>query len=302
MYRRPDRPQCAAALATILVLVMGLVGCGSSSTPASGSVPDTIRVALLPDENAAEVINKNQPLKTYLESKLGHKVELVVTTEYSSMIEAMAHGRLELAYFGPLSYVLAKEKADIEPFAALTEVKGQPPTYRAVFVANPASGIKNLKDVAGKTVAWGDPASTSSHLIPKAMLADAGLRVDRGDYQEQHVGAHDAVALAVQNGNAQAGGLSKPIYEQLVKNGTIDPSKVVVIAESNPYPNYPWTVRSSLPEDFKNNVRAAFLGLDDKSVLKPFKGAGFAPVKDQDYDVVRQLAPLLNINLAEFSR
>ncbi|MGC7260132.1 PhnD/SsuA/transferrin family substrate-binding protein, partial [Mycobacteroides abscessus subsp. abscessus] len=87
--------------------------------------------------------------------------------------------------------------------------------------------------MAGKTVAWGDPASTSSHLIPKAMLANAGLRVDRGDYQEQHVGAHDAVALAVQNGNAQAGGLSKPIYERLVQNGSIDPTKVVVIAESD---------------------------------------------------------------------
>ncbi|PVB47827.1 phosphate/phosphite/phosphonate ABC transporter substrate-binding protein [Mycobacteroides abscessus] len=303
MFQWANRFRCSAALASILALVMCLAGCGSSSsTTASESVPDTIRVALLPDENAAEVITKNQPLKTYLESELGHKVELVVTTEYSSMIEAMAHGRLELAYFGPLSYVLAKEKADIEPFAALTEVKGQPPTYRSVFVANPASGIRSLKDVAGKTVAWGDPASTSSHLIPKAMLANAGLRVDRGDYQEQHVGAHDAVALAVQNGNAQAGGLSKPIYERLVQNGSIDPTKVVVIAESDPYPNYPWTMRTALPEDFKTKVRAAFLQLEDQSVLKPFKGAGFAPVHDKDYDAVRQLAPLLNINLADFSR
>ncbi|WP_255807014.1 phosphate/phosphite/phosphonate ABC transporter substrate-binding protein [Mycobacteroides abscessus] len=303
MSQWAKRLHCSAALASILGLVMCLAGCGSSSsTTASESVPDTIRVALLPDENAAEVITKNQPLKTYLESKLGHKVELVVTTDYSSMIEAMAHGRLELAYFGPLSYVLAKEKADIEPFAALTEVKGQPPTYRSVFVANPAAGIKSLKDVAGKTVAWGDPASTSSHLIPKAMLANAGLRVDRGDYQEQHVGAHDAVALAVQNGNAQAGGLSKPIYERLVQNGSIDPTKVVVIAESDPYPNYPWTIQAALPEDFKTKVRAAFLQLDDESVLKPFKGAGFAPVNDGDYDAVRQLAPMLNINLADFSR
>ncbi|GBG37271.1 hypothetical protein NJB14197_02760 [Mycobacterium montefiorense] len=297
-----NRTHCVAVLAMIVTLVLALAGCSSSSTPARGAVPDTLRVALLPDENAGEVLKKNQQLKTYLEGKLGRKVELVVTTDYSSMIEAMAHDRLEFAYFGPLSYLLAKQKSDIEPFAALQEVKGQPPTYQSVLVANPASGIKTLHDVAGKTVAWGDPASTSSHLIPKAMLAKAGLRVDHGDYQQQFVGAHDAVALAVQNGNAQAGGLSKPIYERLIESGTIDRNKVVVIAESVPYPNYPWTIQASLPAEFKAKVRAAFLDLDDQSVLKPFKGAGFAPVTDQDYNVVRQLAPLLGINLADLSK
>ena len=34
------------------------------------------------------------------------------------MIEAMRFGRIEIAYFGPFSYVLAKSKApEIEPFA-----------------------------------------------------------------------------------------------------------------------------------------------------------------------------------------
>ena len=32
------------------------------------------------------------------------------------MIEAMRFGRLGVGYFGPLSYTLAKSKADIEPF------------------------------------------------------------------------------------------------------------------------------------------------------------------------------------------
>ena len=75
------------------------------------------------------------------------------------------------------------------------------------------------------------PASTSSHLIPKSMLLDKGL-VAKKNYNEHFVGSHDAVAIAVQNGNAQAGGLSKPIFESLVERGIIDPAKVKVIAES----------------------------------------------------------------------
>src|SRR5664279_5241569 len=81
--------------------------------------PATLKVALLPDENASTVIKNNQGLKQYLEVHLGKKIELIVTTDYSSMIEAMRHGRIDLAYFGPLSYVLAKSKSNIEAFAAM---------------------------------------------------------------------------------------------------------------------------------------------------------------------------------------
>ena len=88
-----------------------------------------MKVALLPDENAATIIKKNRPLQEYLEKKLDRKVQLIVTTDYSSMIEAMRHGRLDLAYFGPLSYVLAKQKSEIEPFVAIRQ-KGKRPIRR----------------------------------------------------------------------------------------------------------------------------------------------------------------------------
>lgn len=288
----------AAATAALTASALLLSGCGTDSANAD---PETLRVALLPDENASEIIKNNEPLKNHLEEQLGQEVELVVTTDYSSMIEAMARGRLELGYFGPLSYVLAQEKADIEPFAALQEVEGEDPTYQSVFIADVDSGIETLDDVAGKTVAWGDQASTSSHLIPKAMLAEeADLRVDHGEYQEQHVGSHDAVALAVQNGNADAGGMSLPIYERMAEEGLIDPATVVKVQESEPYANYPWTMQSDLPEDLKEKLRRAFLDLEDPAVLEQFDAAGFEEVTDSDYDAVRELAPLLDIDLEDY--
>ena len=84
------------------------------------------------------------------------------------------------AFFGPLSYVLAKTKSKIEPFAALSR-KGQT-TYQAVVIGNVAAGINNLADIAGKDMAYGDVASTSSHLIPKSMLAQKGLKAGK-DYR-----------------------------------------------------------------------------------------------------------------------
>ncbi|CAN5385732.1 putative selenate ABC transporter substrate-binding protein [soil metagenome] len=269
----------------------------SASHAAPDADPETLKVALLPDENASTVIKNNRPLQAYLEKELGKKIELVVTTDYSSMIEAMRHGRLELAYFGPLSYVLAKQKSDIEPFAALKQ-KGST-TYQSVVIVNSGAGINQLADIAGKNVAYGDKASTSSHLIPKSMLAEGGLLA--GDkYKEHFVGAHDAVAIAVQNGHAQAGGLSKPIFESLVQRGMIDPNKVKVLAESKPFPQYPWTMRSNLKPELKEKIRAAFLNLKDPEVLKTFKADGFGPVSDKEYDVVRNLGSLLKLDLSKF--
>lgn len=259
--------------------------------------PSTLKVALLPDENAATIIKKNRPLQEYLEQKLGKKVELIVTTDYSSMIEAMRHGRLDLAYFGPLSYVLAKQKSDIEPFAAIRQ-QGKT-TYQAVIIANKSAKIAKLEDIAGKDVAFGDKASTSSHLIPKSMLAEKNLYAGK-NYREHFVGAHDAVAISVQNGHAQAGGLSKPIFETLLQRGLVKPDKVMVIAESKPFPQYPWTMRSSLNPRLKQKIRAAFLEINDPAILKPFKAEGFGAVSDKDYDVVRNLGSLLKLDFSGF--
>ncbi|WAV91498.1 phosphate/phosphite/phosphonate ABC transporter substrate-binding protein [Oxalobacter aliiformigenes] len=259
--------------------------------------PSTLKVALLPDENAATIIKKNRPLQEYLEKKLDRKVQLIVTTDYSSMIEAMRHGRLDLAYFGPLSYVLAKQKSEIEPFAAIRQ-KGKT-TYQAVVIANTSAGIDRIEDIAGKDVAFGDKASTSSHLIPKSMLAEKKLYAGQ-NYREHFVGAHDAVAMSVQNGHAQAGGLSKPIFETLVSCGMIKPEKVKVIAESEPFPQYPWTMRSDLDPQLKQKIKSAFMEINDPAILKPFKAEGFGAVTDKDYDVVRNLGSLLKLDLSKF--
>ena len=142
--------------------------------------------------------------------------------------------------------------------------------------------------------AYGDLASTSSHLIPKSVLRAHGLTEGK-DYRENFLGAHDAVAIAVQNGNAAVGGLSKPIFESLVERKIIDPNKVRVLETSKPFPQYPWTMRSDLAPALKQKIRAAFYELKDPAILKPFKAQGFAPIRDSDYDAVRDLQAKLGL-------
>ena len=278
-----------------IVLAASIFVAGASSTLAADANPDTLKVALLPDENASELIKRNQPLKDYLESTLDKKVQLIVTTDYSSMIEAMRFGRIDLAYFGPLSYVLAKSKSEIEPFAAML-VDGKP-TYRSVLIANVDSGVESYADLKDKKMVYGDRASTSSHLIPKTVLVEAGLKADE-DYQQHFVGSHDAVAVNVANGNADAGGLSEVIFKHGLETGLIDPAKVKVLGYSGEYPQYPWAMRSNLDADLKASIKNAFVNLDDPTVLESFKAEGFAPIEDADYDIIRDMGSLLGLDFA----
>ena len=285
----------AVALTAAVVVFSG---CSSqTSNGESKSNPDKLIVALIPDENAATVIQDNQGLKDFLNEKLGKDIELVVTTDYSSMIEAARNDRIDLAYFGPLSYVLAKSKSEIEPFAA--RIKGGTKTYNSCLIGNTKAGVTDFDLIKGKTFAFGDPASTSSRLFPELTLKENGL-IKGDDYEGVFLGAHDAVALAVQNGNAQAGGLACPILESLQEKGMIDDTKVTLIAKTAPIPQYPWTMRSSLNPELKETIRTAFIELDDEKVLKPFKADGFAVITDQDYDGIRKAGDLLGLDLGKF--
>lgn len=293
-------------IAWLLAVATLAVGCGRSTDigrtlPAAGEQiagrdPEVLKVALLPDESPATVIKDNQALKDYLEKELQKPIELVVTTDYSSMVEAVRHSRIDVAYFGPLAYCLARSKCQIEPFAA--KLSHGAATYRAMLIANVESGVESLDDVKGKHVAFGDTASTSSHLIPKAMLAEAGLLAGR-DYEAVFVGNHDAVALTVAQGHAQVGGLSQPIFASLVQRELVDTDKVKILAESEPYPQYPWVMQSDLADELKSRIRRAFYDLHDTAVLKPLQAEGFAAISDADYDPIRELAKLLNLDLSK---
>src|SRR5262245_59429467 len=146
-----NRRRAAHLIAGLLLL---------ASVPAAAQDdPAKLRVALLPDENAATIVQNAEPLRQYLHVRLNREIELVVTTDYSSMIEAMRFGRIEIAYFGPLSYVLAKSKAPgIEPFAVGVS-KGSP-TYKSVIVARADGPVKSVTDIKGKTIGFGQIAAT----------------------------------------------------------------------------------------------------------------------------------------------
>lgn len=248
-------------------------------------LPERLRIGLLPGESAPTVLRLNEPMRAYLEKRLGLPVELEVGTTYAATGEALRFGRIDIAYLGPVTYVLQSERSPLVPFAKPSH-RGVGSVFEAAIIVPADSTARTLKDLVGAEIAFGDPASTSGTWVPQYELLEAGLSAGK-DYKAHSLGAHDAVALAVANGKAAAGGISLPVYDRLMKQQKIDPAAVRVLASSRPIPEYAFTFRAGLDPAFRQKVTAAFLDIDDPAVLELFGAARFVPAADADFEQVR---------------
>lgn len=246
----------------------------------------TIKCGLLPGESRAVVERNNEPLRAYLQRCLGQPVELVVGSNYVATGEALRCGRLDLAYLGPVTYILQSRSASLEPFARPTHGGSVGPTFQAAIIVAADSPVEHLGQLRGAEIAMGDVVSTSGTWVPRHMLLEAGLSSD-GDYVRRQMGTHDAVAAAVAERKVAAGALSLPILRRLLAEGLLEAGAVRILAESPPIPEYMWTFREGMPPPLREALRQAFMDLRDQAALKIFRAEAFIPAVDADVDRVR---------------
>ena len=60
-------------------------------------------------------------------------------------------------------------------------------------------------------------------------------------------------------------------------------------------------MQGDLAPALKENVRKAFLEMKDKDVLKSFRVEAFAPADDKAYDILRETAKILQLDLGKMS-
>ncbi len=287
-----------STLILVTVAAIVLASCGGSSGgggggSASGDQP--LQVGLIPNENPEEVEAQYQPLEDYLKKELGREVQLSVPTTYNAVVEAMVSGELDLAYFGGLTYVQARQRADVHPL--FTEVNPRTGTtkYRSVIIVPADSDIKKVEDLEGETFAFGSVSSTSGSLYPSIMLDQAGIDY-RTDLEEViYTGGHDTTAQAVANGQVAAGGLEDRILYDLQEEGIIEKGKVRVIEESDPIEGYPWVVRNALAGKDEQDLIDAFLGIEDPELLDLLRAEDYQKVQASDYDYVEKQARKLDL-------
>ncbi|CAN5683260.1 putative selenate ABC transporter substrate-binding protein [soil metagenome] len=279
-------------LFSVFILAIALTGCGGSSSD------ETLRVGLIPNQNPEEVEAQYQPLEDYLGEEIGREVEVSVPATYNAVVEALVSGELDMAYFGGLTYVQARQRADVSPL--VTEVNPRTGTtkYHSLIITPTDSDIESVEDVEGRDFAFGSVSSTSGSLYPSIMLQTASIDYRTGLGEFTYTGGHDTTAQAVANGRVDAGGLEDRIFYDLRDEGAIEEDSVRIVAESEPIEGYPWVVRDDLSGEDKEALAGAYLNMEDPELLDLMRAESYERVTADDYDYTEKQARALDL-LAE---
>jgi phosphonate transport system substrate-binding protein len=256
-----------------------------------------LTVGLIPSEDSRAMIANSQAMMDKLSQALGMPVKPFVATDYNGVIEALRSKRLDVAYLGPFSYVLGTTVADIEAFAVAETKKAGRTSYHSYVIAHKDSGIKTVADLKGKNFAFVDPSSTSGHLFPKAGLIKAGFNPDKDFGRVLFSGSHDANAISVQNKKIDAAAIADRILDAAISRGLAKREDLVIVWKSDPIPESPTVWRKDLPADLKKRIQAAFLEVKDIPWSDQGLLNGFHPTNDAAYDVIRDTAKALNLDL-----
>ncbi|HEU4964326.1 MAG TPA: phosphate/phosphite/phosphonate ABC transporter substrate-binding protein [Bacilli bacterium] len=292
-------------LVLTLMLSVILTACGGGTTNQSedkdadkkaqqaGEVKE-LTVGLIPAETkmAPEVLEK---FRTYLEDQTGLSVTMNDYPDYNGVVEALNYGKLDVAYLGPLTYVIAHHKSGAQAIVARTS-NGEPFYYSYIIVHKdaPYNTLEDLlNDKANVDFAFGDPNSTSGSLVPGIELKERGVYRGKTDSDFKSVvftGAHDVTALNVEKKQVTAGAIDSAYFDQLVAKGVVKEEDFKIIWKSDKLFQYPFVVKKGMDDATVSKVQDAFLNLKDQDILDAFAADGFVKTSHEDYKAIEQAA------------
>ncbi|UPY36889.1 phosphate/phosphite/phosphonate ABC transporter substrate-binding protein [Sediminicoccus sp. KRV36] len=264
-----------------------------------------IRVGLMGGENEADRLGRFDGLRRLLEETFHVPVRLMPASDYAGVMQALSARQIEFAGLGPSIYAAAwiDTNGGIEPILTSEQVDGST-SYVSVMLARADSGISNLEQMRGRSLAWADPNSASGYLIPRFELRRAGVGVEPGQFfgRTGFGGGHEQAVVAMLQRQYDAAvtwasgigdvneGYTRGNMRAMVEKGMLRMSDVRIIWQSRPIQNGPLAMRTDLPGGFREDIIRFYLALPHAKPqvfeqIARGTGAGFREVRHSDYEV-----------------
>lgn len=254
------------------------------------------RFTAIPDENTARLKQRFDKVAAYLSRELGIPVEYIPVKSYSASVVAFKNNEVQLAWFGGLSGVKARRAVK----GAVAIAQGtEDMAFVTYFIANAGTGIGKSDafptEVEGRTFTFGSKGSTSGRLMPEFFirkhLGKPPLKVFK---RVGFSGDHSKTLALVQSGSYEVGALNYKVWQNEMAAGNVDTSRVRIIWETPPYPDYNWTIRGDVEEKFGEGliekVQRVFLDMKDTDLLGSFPRSGFIRTDNAMYGPILDTA------------
>jgi phosphonate transport system substrate-binding protein len=261
-----------------------VAGCSHKSAP-----EPKLRISMIPTTDPGNALRENQPLLAYWAKQTGRTPELTIPTSYAAVVEALANDKVDIAYLGGFTYVQASARAGVKPLVQRT-IDQQ---FQSVFITPAGSKIHSLADLHGHFI-FGDVNSTSGHLMPLYYMQQE--KVDPEVIKNaSYSGGHDATALAVANGKAEAGAMDEQVYRKMIANGQLKPGAVRVFYTTPPFFDYVWVANKNLDPKIASAFADSMKALssnqpDQKAQLDLLNAKSYVAANDANYGKLRVAA------------
>lgn len=247
---------------------------------------------------------KAKPFAKYLSKKLDREVEVTLATDYSTIVEAMSSGQVDVGIMPPAAYVQAKDAGAAD--AILTSQLGDydqetglplkdklTNTFKGEVLVRADSGLNKLTDLKGKNIATLSPNSASGYIYPVAELKDAGID-PTADTKMTTVNDIPSEITAVLNKQMDAAfvfeGARNVFASNFSDNDLFKDLKVLYLTEGD-IPNDAIAVQPDMSKDLKAKIKETFLNMkDDKDgeeAMALWGHQGYEEAADSAYDTIR---------------
>ena len=273
------------------------------------ALPNAISVAAaqsfvftaIPDQDETRLRARFDQVANYLKQQLGVDVSYVPVKSYAAAVTAFKNDQVQLAWFGGLSGVRARQLVpDSEAIAQGYEDQ----FFVTYFIANTSTGLSYAQSlptgIQGKTFTFGSKGSTSGRLMPEYHVREAFKDSPQKVFARVGFsGDHSRTIALVQSGAFQVGALNFKVWEKEAALGKIDPAKVQVIWQTPTYPDYQWSIRGDVDArfgaGFKIKVRDALLAIREPRLLDAFPRQSFVAASNADYQPIVDTAKAIGL-------
>ena len=287
----------------VRALIAGLGMAAIAGFTMVASAEGTLNVQFVPTNNDGSMEAKTGPFADYLSEKLGMDVNVTLATDYSTIVEAMASGKVDLGIMPPAAYVQARNLDAAEAILSSQLVKYDEDTeepiegeYTSTFkgevLVKADSDMESLEDLKGKKIATLSPNSASGYIYPVSEMKDLGID-PLTDCTLTTVNDIPSEMTAVLNGQQDAcfvfQGARYVFSSKFTDYDLYKDLKVLYLTDGD-IPNDAIAVQPSMDEDLKAQIKDVFLNMandeEGKEAMSLWGHTGYGEADESAYDTI----------------
>jgi ABC-type phosphate/phosphonate transport system substrate-binding protein len=239
-------------------------------------------------------------IRDFFEAR-GCPMDVVLFADYELQVDALLDSEIDVAWNSPLAWVDAQRRSGGSCRAIA--MRDTDRDRRSFIVAPAASGLTSISDLRGRTLAVGALDSPQATLIPLGLLQRAGLEPGRdvtikrfdvlvGKHGD-HVGGELDAFRCLDRGDADASTVLDLVWKGWTKDGTADPSRWRILAETDRFDHCVFTVRADFePEreakwlealfsmSYENPDHRRMMEMEGLRQWLPGRTSGFGPLQE----------------------